>query len=308
MSLGPIVVALDGSDLAEQAVPVAAALACRTGAELHLVHVHVPLPRDPIHVEGLPVIDEQMRSRRRDHEQAYLDGARARLVADTPGLTRVIDGTPASAVAAYAHGCGAQLVVLTTHGRGGLERVWLGSVADELIRMSSVPVLVLRPEPRKTAGPLSRILVPLDGSPLAEGILEPAMRMARLEPGAEILLLQIVPPVLPAIVVPHALVVPAPPSEEVERAQRAVAAEYLDRVGARVRSAGLGVRTRVELSASVAGAILRVAVDERADLVALSTHGRSGIVRIALGSVADKIVRASTTPVLLFRPPTSSQG
>jgi nucleotide-binding universal stress UspA family protein len=300
---GPIVLPLDGSDLAEQAAPTAAALARKAGAELHLVHVHVPVPRDPIYVEGLPVIDEQMRSRRRDHEQAYLDRARARLAVDTSGLTRVIDGTPAAALAAFAEECGAQLIVLTTHGRGGLERAWLGSVAGELIRVSTVPVLVLRPEPVKSPPRLGRFLVPLDGSPLAEGILDPAMRMARLEPDAEIVLLQVVPPILPAIVVPEVLMVPAAPSEEVERARRAAAAEYLDGVAARVRSAGLGVRTRVEPSASVAAAVMSVAGDERADLVALSTHGRSGIARLALGSVADKIVRAITIPVLLFRPP-----
>ena len=73
----------------------------------------------------------------------------------------------------------------------------------------------------------------------------------------------------------------------------------------RVKSAGLRCRTRVEFSGKVAAAILETARAESADLVALCTHGRSGLVRIALGSVADKIVRASAVPVLLFRPAAS---
>src|SRR5690349_7966901 len=115
---GPILVPLDGSGLAEQAVAVAAALAAKTSAPLHIVHAHVAAPAEPIYVEGLPVLDEQMRSRRRDHEQAYLDGVRSRLAGSAQTLARVIDGAnAASAVAAYARESGAQLIVLTTHGR-----------------------------------------------------------------------------------------------------------------------------------------------------------------------------------------------
>ena len=299
---GPIVVGLDGSDLAERAIPVAVALAKRAGAELHLVHVHAPIAPDPVYVEGLPVIDEHMHSMHLEHEQAYLDGARARLVGGAPATTRVINGPVASALAAYARANGAQLVVLTTHARGGLERAWLGSVADEMARVSPVPILLVRPEPGDVVARLRRILVPLDGSPLAEAILDHAMRIARLEPEAEIVLLEIVPPIPSPTLVPQSLLAPASAKEEIARAQEAAAREYLEGVAARVRSAGLRCRTRVEFAGKVAAAILETARAESADLVALCTHGRSGLVRIALGSVADKVVRASTAPVLLFRP------
>ena len=305
---GPILVPLDGSDLGEQAVPVAAALAKRTGAELHLIHVHVPLAPEPIYVEGLPVIDEHMHPRRREHEQAYLEGARSRLVGDAPATTQVIDGAVASALAAHARASHAQLVVLTTHGRGGFERAWLGSVADEMVRVSPVPILLVRPEPGKAPAPFRRILVPLDGSPLAEAILDHAIRIARLEPEAEIVLVDVVQPIPSAILVPQSLLAPAPVKEEVARAQEAAVREYLEGVAARVRSAHVHARVRVDFAGNVAAAILEAARAEGADLVALCTHGRSGLPRIALGSVADKIVRASVIPVLLFRPPTSAAG
>ena len=300
---GPILVPLDGSDLAEQGVPVAAALAKRAGTELHLVHVHLPLAPDPIYVEGLPVLDEQMHPRRREHEQAYLDGARARLAGDARATTRVIDGSAAaSALAAYARATGAPLVVLTTHARGGLERAWLGSVADEMARVSPVPILLVQPKPGAVPAGFQRILVPLDGSPLAEAILDHAMWIARLEPKAEIVLLEIVQPIPSSTLVPQSLLAPGSAKEEITRAQEAPVREYLEGVAGRVKSAGLRCRTRVEFAGKVAAAILEAARAESADLVALCTHGHSGLVRIALGSVADKIVRASVVPVLLFRP------
>ena len=131
----------------------------------------------------------------------------------------------ASALAAHARASHAQLVVLTTHGRGGFERAWLGSVADEMSRVSPVPILLVRPEPAKAPGRFRRILVPLDGSPLAEAILDHAIRIARLEPEAEIVLLDVVQPIPSAMLVPQALLAPAPVKDEIARAQEAAARE-----------------------------------------------------------------------------------
>src|SRR5512134_3053042 len=148
----PILVPLDGSGLAELAVPVAAGLAQRAEAQMRLVHVHVPISAEPIHVEGLPVIDERMRSQRREHEQAYLVGASRRLAGGVAVSTALIDGPVAAALTAEAERSGAELIVMTTHGRGGFERAWLGSVADALVRTSPVPLLLVRPEPGTVPG------------------------------------------------------------------------------------------------------------------------------------------------------------
>jgi nucleotide-binding universal stress UspA family protein len=297
---GPMIVPLDGSQLAEQAVPVAAALARAADAELHLVHVHVATSAEPIHVEGLPVVDEHLRPRWREHAQAYLDQARHRLASGDRVSTVLLEGPIAPALASHARARGASLVVLTTHGRGGFQRAWLGSVADDLIRVSPVPLLLLRPEPGPAPGPFRRILVPLDGSPLAESILEHAVRLARLEEAAEIALFSVVPDVLSVGLVPASGA--AIPAGDLTRAERDRTRAYLEAVAGKLKADGLPVRTRVEVAGNVAGTILEAARDEHADLVALSTHGQSGLRRLALGSIADKLVRGSPTPVLLFRP------
>lgn len=300
---GRILVPLDGSELAERALPLAAELARRSGAAVELVHVHVPISPDPIHVEGLPVIDEHMRSLRRDHERAYLERARDRLPPAVAASAALLDGPVAATLAAHARAVGAWLIVLTTHGRGGLERIWLGSVADELARVSPVPVLLVRPEPTAASGRFGRILVPLDGSKRGETILEHAVRLARLAGDAEIILFEAVQPVGAAVWLPQGELSAAVPADDLLQRQQEGARAYLEEVARPLAAAGLRVRTRMEVAGSVTAAILEAAQAEQVELVALATHGRSGLARLALGSVADKVVRASRTPVLLFRPP-----
>jgi nucleotide-binding universal stress UspA family protein len=299
---GPILVPLDGSELAESALPFAAELARRSGAPLELVHVHVPISPEPIHVEGLPVIDEHMRSRRRDHERAYLERMRERLGPDVTASAVLLDGPVAASLAAHARARGTWLIVLTTHGRGGLERIWLGSVADELTRVSPVPVLLVRPEHSAAAARIGRILVPLDGSKRSEAILEHAAGLARYA-DAELVLFEAVQPVGAAVWLPAGEL--SVPADDLLQRQQETARASLEEAARPLAAAGLRVRTRLEVARSVAGAILAAADAEPAGLVALATHGRSGLARAALGSVADKVVRASRTPVLLFRPPAS---
>ena len=279
-----ILVPLDGSDLAEQALATAVTIARRRGFALRLVHVHVPHAADPIHVEGLPVVDEHLRPQRHRHEQAYLDRVRDRAASGMTASTAILHGQPAAALAEEARASGAAWIVMTTHGRGGLERAWLGSVADELVRVSPVPLLLVRPQAGAAPARLQTILVPLDGSPLAEGILEHAVRLAGGHAGCELVLLEVL-------------------TDEEGGNRREEAERYLEGVGRRLAAAGSRVRTRVKVAADAASAILADVRSENADLVALATHGRSGLVRVALGSVADKVVRGATVPILLFRPP-----
>jgi nucleotide-binding universal stress UspA family protein len=299
---GPVIVPLDGSTLAESALPVAVELARLARAELLLVHVHVPLTPEPIYVEGLPVLDEHLRPLRRQHEQAYLDRHLKAVGGAVRAASLILLGSPAQAIAAHAQAIGASLVVTTTHGRGGLERAWLGSVADDLIRVSPVPLLLIRPGTAVSA-PFRRLLVPLDGSPLGETILPSATRLAGIDPEAEIVLLRIVQPVTSALWVADPAVLPAATMAELSRQAQADAEGYLAEVLRRLGPPRPRARARVATADGVAAAILEVAREEGADLVALATHGRSGFVRLALGSVADKVLRGSPLPVLLHRPP-----
>ncbi len=243
------------------------------------------------------MIDQHMHSLRREHEQAYLQGIRGRLADDVRVRVDLLDGPVTSVLAEYARHNGAGLLVMATHGRGGLERAWLGSVADEMVRVSPIPLLLVRPEPDQDPGPLRRILVALDGSTLAEAILEHAVGLARVEPDAELVLLHVVQPVSSVAWVPTEAL-----QENDVLAREERARTYLEGMARQLQGAGLHARARIEVAAAVAPTILEVSREEGADVIAVATHGRSGLVRLALGSVADKLVRASRTPVLLFRP------
>jgi nucleotide-binding universal stress UspA family protein len=311
-----ILVPLDGSPLSEYALPVACAIARRSGAALRLVHVHMRATSNPIYVEGLPVIDEHMQSLNTVHERVYLERIRDRIIAEQDrNVTIAIrdpvsdvgrDVTVADALAADAAATNTDLVVMTTHGRGGLARFWLGSVADTLVHLSSVPVLSLRPAepvPPIDHPPVFRhILIPLDGSALAEQILEPALALGDLTRAAYTLLHVVEPFVLPgyAPLAQHTHL-----DTQLTQAALAKGQRYLDDLAQHLRTDGRQVHTRALLAAQPAAEILDTAQAQSADLIALATHGRSGLARLLLGSVADKVRRGADMPVLLYRPQVS---
>lgn len=296
-----LLVPLDGSRFAEQAVPTAAAIARREGAALRLVRVHVPAAILPF--AGAMPVDAEFERRLRSIDADYLDRA-ARRVEREYGVAAgraLLDGPVVDSIDRYAREAGADLIVMTTHGRGGIARAWLGSVADGLARRAHRPVLLIRPD-RRPSGRLRRaafrrVLVPLDGSRLAEQVIRHAVAVAG-GAGARFLLFQVVPPLLAygrwgAEYAAYA--------HHTER-RAAAAAAYLDQVAARLARQDLPVGTRVVVHAQPAVAILEQIAAARIDLVAMATHGRGGVVRMMLGSVADKVLRGSPVPLLLLRP------
>ena len=310
-----ILVPLDGSPLSEHAIPAASDLARRSGALLRLVHAHVLYTAAPIYIEGMPVIDEQMHSLGEAHERAYLEGIRDRLVTETDlritiavldaADADVRDQTIPQLLARYAATTDTDLIVMTTHGRGGLARFWLGSVADALVRTSSVPLLLIRPDedtsPMEHRPAFRQILIALDGSASAEQILEPAQRLGELTQAAYTLL---------HVVEPHTLIssgtftAPTDFAAEDTQQHQMEAQRYLERIAGSLRATGVSVGVDVRVGDQVAAAILNAAREQRVDLLAIATHGRSGLARLLLGSVADKLVRGATLPVLLWRPQT----
>jgi nucleotide-binding universal stress UspA family protein len=298
-----ILVPLDGSSFAEQALVVAADIAVRAKATLHLVLVHqsaavVAGPGEPVVMD--PGIDERLRG----EEQGYLANVHS-LVARGEELKlveTVLEGPVAESLAQYAHDHAVDLVVMTTHGRGTFSRFWLGSVADRLVRMLEQPLLLLRPQAsRGTPAPeaVRKIVLPLDGSAHAEAMIEPAVRLAQVF-DAELTLARVVERMAP-IWLPTPGVVPVPDADATPHRQLE-ATRYLHEVANRLRVRGIKVATAVEVSPDPVSGIMEMCERERMDVIALATHGHGGPMRFLLGSVADKLVRSATVPLLVWRP------
>jgi nucleotide-binding universal stress UspA family protein len=296
--LRSILVPLDGSTVAEQALPVALSIAERAGCKVKLVLVHQPL----LGVESGPAYTKMelaMEKANRDYLKSVVARYRDRL--GRALTSAVLEGPVAATLARYGHELSADLMVMTTHGRGGIRRAWLGSVADQLIRTSEVPILVVRAHEHDhtPAAKVGEILVPLDGSPLAEAVLEPVTALARLW-DAEISLVQVVRPI--TLTSDPVLPFPVGYSDEVTRMRREEAQDYIRDVAERLREAGVKASGVAVLGGAVAETLLNLARPERVGLMATATHGRGGVRRLVLGSVADKLVRAAEVPVLVVRP------
>lgn len=322
-----ILVPLDGSAFSARALPTAAAIARKGGGTLELLSVHTPLVV-PLPYPDAPVYDKTFDETQREALQAALTAYAARLRSEVgiAAKTAVLEGDPATVLAGEATRVGAGLIVMTTHGRGGFTRAWLGSVADELVRRAPVPLLLVRPSgPSEDSGdaagagtlgtvadpaevpvdgadslyPFHRVLVPLDGSPLAEEILETALALG-VKGETTYILLRVVP--VPRTVLPPEESFWTPREIEAQNAAREACSKYLDGVARLVRDAGHPVELVVATGHDVARTIMQESSERGIDLVAISTHARGGLARLRLGSVADKIVRGAACPTLVARP------
>jgi nucleotide-binding universal stress UspA family protein len=304
-----ILVPLDGSGFGESALPLALSLAERVEGELHLVSVVRSAP--PVVLSETEVGMEAEAGRVKgwfQEERAwfreYLAKIKSRLRKAglaVPVHTRILAGNPVEALDDRIRQTGMDLVVMATHGRGALERFWLGSVADGLIRRAPCPVLLWRPaegEVELSSRPqVRRILVPLDGSKRSESILSGAAALARAYE-AELILASVSPGFIPMV---SAYVPPAVEEAQDREARLGALQGYLDGVAERLGARGLRVFRKVVEGADPAESLLRIRSGVQADLVAMSTRGRGGVARMVLGSVADKVIRAGTVPVLVHR-------
>ena len=274
-----ILVPLDQSALAEQATGTASALARASKADIGLVLAHEMAPYDG-------VLAASWMDAKTPEESSYVRTLAEELAKDANVTVDgcVETGKPVDVICRRARELDADLIVMTSHGRTGLSRMWLGSVADGVIREASVPVLMLRPmdEPhhRTTDAPLfHRILVPLDGSTTSSAILAAAGDMARAS-GGTLMLVRVI--------------TPTEQGADIARVELADAARSLE-------LDGLKVETDFVSGERIAQELLEMAKAKSADLIALTTNGR-GASRFVVGSVADKILRASHLPLLLLHP------
>ena len=286
-----ILLPLDGSPLAEQAIPYAAALA-RTAAA-RLILVRATQAQSLLDVDA---VDAQAGVVSRAEHELEATAARLRETGlDVDGY--VYYERPVLAILDAAQRHQVDLIVLSTHGRSGLGRVIYGSVADDVLRRAEVPVLLVPPmldHAWPTDRPLT-VLVPLDGSTLAEAALESANLLAE-GLGARLHLLQVVqPPTYPLYGDGYVYI---PFDDEAERAN---ARQYIEQQAAKL--AGRGRPATFEVAVGSPDVVIaRTAAEQQADVIAMATHGRGGLARLVLGSVATGTLRRSHVPLLLTRP------
>lgn len=304
-----IMVPLDDSPLGERALPIALDLAWRTGATLHLVHVHLPIV-SPVYSAEIPIFDPQLDEQICAQMYEYLKNLALKLRVDTPVTVRhtllrgQVGESVAHKLADYSQRIGADLLVMTTHGRGGLGRFWLGSVADELVRRVRAPILLIRPDEQvpELGQPWEpkRILIPLDGSATAEAILPHVQAIGEATEAACTLMRVVEPTMLtrrfPADAAVHRL------DQQYLDTLRLEAQTYLNKTAQTMREQDLPIETREQIALQAANCIIETAEEGQFGLIAMATHGRRGLNRLLVGSVADKVLRGAPVPLLLYRP------
>ena len=296
-----ILVPLDGSKLSEAVLPYAGFLAKAFGAEVSLVHVGEPVLEEhaPEHKVFLDQISGQMLA----YGKAYLNDQARRL--QQKGISakgEVLLGRAADEIATYADQQGMDLVAMGTHGRAGLARWRYGSVANELRNRLPMPILLIRPmeELSEAAAAareplLLRVVVPLDGSQVAEQALVHARELAsRLE--LEVHLLRVVSRPAPTYIGPEAVEYYYDLESELEK----VATEYLQTTQRTLEQQGLRVTSRI-FHGYAADNIVDYAEALDQSLICMTTHGRTGLGRVIMGSVADKVLQEAAEPIFLVR-------
>jgi nucleotide-binding universal stress UspA family protein len=278
-----LIVPLDGSELAAKSVPFASAVARATSGRVILLRA-----LDAYRAQAEPNAAGQL-----EDQAAAL---RAAGVAAEAVVTGVAGDDVGRTIVDESVARGCDLMVLSTHGRTGLGRFIYGSVADRVLRLAKTPVMVI-PAGSEQPWPSDRaphVLLPLDFSELANEAVGPAVELAK-SLGARMTLLHVVPPPSYAYAEGYAYVIDLP-EQQLEEGSR-----MLDDLAERLRADGLEVQTEA-LIGYPSAQVAESAAEKHADLIVMATHGRGGLARLGLGSVATGTVQRSTVPVVLLKP------
>lgn len=291
-----ILVPLDGSVLAEVTLPYAEELASRLGSEVILLAVGKSKDAENYHEQELYIAGTARVVR--DSVASRADKPRDEVIRVKP---EILVGNPAEEIIRYASQVDAGLILLSTHGRSGMTIWSLGSVTKKVLRAATSPVLLVRAKGKRPdirrKGILHKALIPLDGSKESEAVIPFMAELAGRLRG-EVVLLQVLarggeadttegtPPVLN--------------TEGKMKRLEMKAREYLAKMAGGFRDKGITASFEVRVG-NAAEEIIKFRREISADMVAMSTHGQSGISRWGLGSVADKVADAGYAPLLLVR-------
>ncbi len=283
--LARILLATEFSPACEQARAHAAALARRSGAQLHILHVQV-LHGDQYGWAGIPNVA--------DVESALEDAANQRLndfIAPLPdSIVHAVqrDVSAAPTVLRYAQEHQIDLIILGSHGRRGLRRFFMGSVASEIVRGAEIPVLVIGPEHRAEIDSYDCVMAPVDFSASSVAAMREAAEIAHLHKAR--------------LVVAHCIDTrPMPPyyAAEFAEAERDRARADLDEL---IRDADLEVTAEPVIKVGIPHAeIIQAAKEHNADLIVMGSSGLSSLDRLLIGSTTERVLRAAPCPLLAHR-------
>ena len=302
-----ILVPLDGSELAGRALPYAKELANHLGSEVILINVmgsndNPDNPEHRVYLNNKVATMEQVIKK----SSALPPGEKVKVTSAIIGSSGILTH-PAEEILDYAEKEHVSLIVMATHGRTGIKRWALGSTADKVARASQCPILLIRANidaPKNVH--LDKILVTLDGSEKSEAVL-PHIEYTAPKFKSEINLLNVVEP-------PYHIsiyqgvgyyggsgIIKVPYTEEEIKPAKVAAEEYLQKVSGKLIAEGIKTSYKVRVG-SASEEIIKAEGEIGVDMVAMSTHGHSGFGRWDHGSIADKVLHAGNTPLLLVRP------
>jgi nucleotide-binding universal stress UspA family protein len=294
------VVPLDGSELAERALPYAVRLARAGQGRISLVRVALAPPS--MNVDGAGWERDQREAV--DAAEHYLGAIAAKLADQVPVETVVPYGRPAVHILEQVRLRDADGVVMATHGRTGLAKLLYGSVAETVLAESGVPVLLVHARPGQPAEPAfdpmaGRLVVPLDGSMFAEAAVELAFDF--LGPAGELVLVSVIQAPDHILQDERGRVLAYLDQEAEDRTREA--RTYLEDVARRLRQKDSDIHVSVDVRMGEPDTgIIEAATERFADLIIMATHGRTGLSRMTVGSVAGNVLRKGGTPLLLVRP------
>lgn len=280
-----ILVPLDGSELAERVLPAALYLAEAMHGSVTLLTVVAKKPSDDVNLMAQAIQTGEYEA------DLYLRSVKKHFLPSmVPIETAVITGKPDKDIIEYAKENGTNLIIMSTHGRSGITRWSFGRTADKVLRRSPCPTVILRSEHDIEPDQFKRVLLPLDGSPLAERVLTPALEMAK-SVGVELFMIH---------VVEKGSFYGFGHDEAHIDAEIEAAQTYLDELRDRAIPAGVAVHSHIEVGSS-ADAIVDYAEAQEIDLIVVSSRGDSGFNNWMFGSVAEKVMKGAPCAILVIR-------
>ncbi|WGL17112.1 universal stress protein [Microbulbifer bruguierae] len=298
-----ILIPLDSSSLAEEAIAHAVSIARQSGADIHLLHVQKSSSHSDDHCTD--PVDWRLR---RAEIRSYLNSLTEQIVAQDIQVTvNIVEGRPAEQIVEYCEKYGIDLIVITAYGKGGISRFDFGSTAQKVFTGSGRSFLIVRPGERPASQESTsyrRILVSMDGSPRSEWV---ACKVASLMRGqeVEIILLQVIavpemPRRMPVTREEHAT------REKFVESNRRAAEAYLEEIANQLKN-GIKVRPRLLVSQNVAERIYATAAEEGVDLIAMSAHDWQTGAQQVTGTLCHTVMCHSSQPVLVFQDMPESQ-